>query len=281
MRIRVVDNQRETLARVLVDHLPQANEALLAVAFVKTTGLRLIEKALEKSLSRRARVEFVVGLDFHLTDGEVLRALAEMKSNGLSLFCYGDPARLTSRLFHPKLYLLTQDKRATAVVGSSNLTEGGLEKNAEVNILIEESTGAEIISDLYGVYNSFKFQRDRIEPDEEYIRLYTRVAAQVRRRETRALKDRRTQAIIQQLKEKAASLPRPLPSPAQLKGWQKLVYDRLPRGRFRTSHMYRFRKEFARAYPENKHIDDKIRQILQQLRDLGLLGHLGKDMWRF
>lgn len=281
MSIRIVDNRRETVASVLLDTLPQAREALLAVAFVKTTGLRLIDKALEKCLAQGARVEFIVGLDFHLTDAQVLRRLCEMKANGVSLFCYGDPARAAPRLFHPKLYLLGHEGTVTAIVGSSNLTEGGLAKNVEVNVVIEDSAKAELFSDLYGVYNSFKFQADRIEPDSEYIRLYAQTAARLRSREAAAVTDRQTKTLVRELKEKARTLPHPKVSPTDLKGWQKLVYARLPHGQFRTSDMYKFQEEFARAYPENKHITDKIRQILQQLRDLGLLRHLGKETWEF
>jgi len=151
MNIRIVDNRRETLAGVLADTLPHAREALLAVAFVKTTGLRLIEKALGKTLAQGGRAEFIVGLDFHQTDAEVLRTLSGMKKDGVSLFCYGDPARPAPRLFHPKLYLVAGDETVTAVVGSSNLTEGGLEKNVEVNVLVEDLATAELISDLYGL----------------------------------------------------------------------------------------------------------------------------------
>ena len=33
-------------------------------------------------------------------------------------------------------------------------------------------------------------------------------------------------------------------------------------------------------YPENRHIKDKIRQILQQLRDLGLVRHISENRWQ-
>lgn len=279
MSIRIVDNQRETLASVLSTILPEAGEAQFAIAFVKTTGLRLIEKALKKSLERGGKMEFIVGLDFHLTDGEALQFLASMKGNGVSLFCYGEPARAVPRTFHPKLYLLSRGEKVTALVGSSNLTEGGLEKNIEVNVLIDDWTREELISDLYGVYNSFKFQPDRIQPDEDYIRLYRRAASRVRRQQEAAVQDRTTKKLLKELKDKARKLPRPTVSATDLKGWQKLVFDRLPRGRFRTSDMYRYEKEFVQHYPDNRFVADKVRQILQQLRNIGLVRHHGRDLW--
>lgn len=74
-------------------------------------------------------------------------------------------------------------------------------------------------------------------------------------------------------------MPQPQPSSADLFGWQKLVYERLPVGEFRTSYMYRYEHEFQGHYPENRHIRDKIRQILQQLRAIGLLSHLRTEVW--
>lgn len=43
--------------------------------------------------------------------------------------------------------------------------------------------------------------------------------------------------------------------------------------------MYRYVEEFKKNYPDNKHIEAKIRQILQQLRDLGFIIHLGQGRW--
>jgi len=43
--------------------------------------------------------------------------------------------------------------------------------------------------------------------------------------------------------------------------------------------MYIYENEFQKFYPQNRHIKDKIRQILQQLRDLKLLKHIATDKW--
>ncbi|MCA1553495.1 MAG: hypothetical protein LC737_03865, partial [Chloroflexi bacterium] len=60
---------------------------------------------------------------------------------------------------------------------------------------------------------------------------------------------------------------------------QKLVYDKLPPNEFSTDSLYPHAPEFQRAYPDNKNIDAKIRQVLQQLRDLGLITHRGQGRW--
>jgi len=44
--------------------------------------------------------------------------------------------------------------------------------------------------------------------------------------------------------------------------------------------LYALENEFARTYPENRHIKDKIRQQLQILRDLGVLAFEERGEYR-
>ena len=59
-------------------------------------------------------------------------------------------------------------------------------------------------------------------------------------------------------------------------GWKKEVFD-LIRGSFaigetfRLDQAYKFVPELKQKYPNNNHIRDKVRQILQNLRDDGHL----------
>ncbi|NMC11747.1 MAG: hypothetical protein GYA34_02565 [Chloroflexi bacterium] len=84
---------------------------------------------------------------------------------------------------------------------------------------------------------------------------------------------------MQELKEKEKSLQKPFISPINLSGWQKIIFQYLPEKEFTTDEMYRYVEEFKKNYPDNKHIEAKIRQILQQLRDLGFIIHLGQGRW--
>lgn len=49
--------------------------------------------------------------------------------------------RDTTEVFHPKLYLFRTQQGACLLAGSSNLTDGGFEKNREANVLLEASNG--------------------------------------------------------------------------------------------------------------------------------------------
>jgi type II restriction enzyme len=53
-----------------------------------------------------------------------------------------------------------------------------------------------------------------------------------------------------------------------------------PSDSFTTADVYAFKRELEKLHPDNRHVRDKIRQQLQVLRDLGLLLHLERGIWR-
>ncbi len=70
---------------------------------------------------------------------------------------------------------------------------------------------------------------------------------------------------------------------ADQRGWTLLTL-RMVRGlrkpAFALRDLYALEAEFARAYPGNRHVRDKIRQQLQILRDLGVLAFEGRGEYR-
>ncbi len=69
----------------------------------------------------------------------------------------------------------------------------------------------------------------------------------------------------------------------EARGWALAVMkciDRLGRADFLLDDVYAFEKELKQAYPDNKHIKDKIRQQLQILRDKGYLEFIGRGKYR-
>lgn len=282
MEIQFADNITRTLLDILKPSLEKADEIKMGVAFAKYSGLSLIQDDIKKCLENKGKVEFVLGLDFRTTEPKALRTILGMAKGGLhvKLFCFSDPSSDDTPVYHPKIYLLSRKDRTVISIGSSNLTAGGLKNNVEVNAIIEASKQDEIVSDLYGIYNRFKFQRHRFEPDFEYIDKYEEAYRIVHRRSVEALKEKGTRDKIAELKEREKTLPRPKPTVGELFGWQRLVYDKLPEEIFQTSDMYSHEKDFQQFYPENRHVKDKIRQILQQLRDLGLVKHISENRWQ-
>lgn len=282
MEIILTDNVNKTFLEVLKPHLSQARDLKFGVAFVKYSGFIMIEGGIHECLEQGGKVEFLLGLDFRTTEPKVLRALHHLSTDrtNLKLYCFSDPSTNDTPVYHPKIYLVRGTERFLISIGSSNLTAGGLQDNIEVNVVFYADERDEVVSDIYGVYNRLKFQKGLFKPDVNYIDGYEEAYKTVQRKSIEALKEKHVRAKIRKLREQESILPKPKPAKNELFGWQKLVYDRLPDGVFKSSDMYSYEDEFREYYPENRHITDKIRQILQQLAKLGLLKHISTIRWQ-
>lgn len=282
MEIILTDNVNKTLLEELRPHLPTAKELKFGIAFVKYSGFIMIEDSIYECLEQDGKIEFLLGLDFRTTEPKVLRTLHYLstKRPNLKLYCFSDPSTNDTPVYHPKIYLIRGAEKFLISIGSSNLTAGGLQDNIEVNVVFHADERDEVVSDIYGVYNRLKFQKGLFKPDVNYIDGYEETYKTVQRKNRESLKEKQVRAKIRELKEQERVLPKPKPAKSELFGWQKLVYERLPDGIFKSGDMYSYEDEFRKCYPENRHITDKIRQILQQLEKLGLLKHISKNRWQ-
>lgn len=119
------------LGEFLLSHLgdPQWTEFRAAVAFVKRSGTQHIRQPL-RDFSDRALVRISVGIDLFGTSQEGLIDLLEATPGG-QIFVYRNNGPYT---FHPKVYLFKSEYRAHIIVGSGNLTGGGLFTNYEASL---------------------------------------------------------------------------------------------------------------------------------------------------
>ncbi len=102
------------------------------MAFAKGSGLAAAP-ALEQLADRGGQVELLAGVDFQLSD---LDAVARFERPPSEAKVFLHPAADERVVFHPKVYLLESSDSATAIVGSSNLTAGGLAGNVEANVMM-------------------------------------------------------------------------------------------------------------------------------------------------
>jgi hypothetical protein len=94
--------------------------------------------------------------------------------------------------FHPKLYLFEDSNGASAIVGSANMTNGGLAANHELSVAFE-SGAKDLGKQIEGWINDLVEDREIVEATdeivEEYARrhaIYSRHIAMARRRAERA-----------------------------------------------------------------------------------------------
>lgn len=147
MEVRFIGNERETVRDALAGALAGADEARVAVAFARSSGLEALP-ALE-SFARSGRgLRFLAGVDFQLTDLGLLERLHAPPTAESRVFWAQTSAQAVVRNFHPKLYLMRHGAEVSALVGSSNFTAGGLSRNVESNLLIQGSIEEPAVREL-------------------------------------------------------------------------------------------------------------------------------------
>ena len=117
--------------------IKQARSICLATAYARMSGWKYLEAAFHGS---KATIYLLAGLDHYLTQPEVLRSWMQL----------AECPRIKSRVyiltnFHPKVLIVngidqgsSGNVRAFAVVGSGNLSEGGLRTNIECSVLADD-----------------------------------------------------------------------------------------------------------------------------------------------
>ncbi|ABS28402.1 phospholipase D family protein [Anaeromyxobacter sp. Fw109-5] len=103
------------------------NEFLAAVAFAKEGALKRLLPALDAFRKGGGNAEIVFGIDQQGTSRQALElALTSLDAS----YVWNHPSPYIT--FHPKAYLFSGHDAALAIIGSSNLTVGGLETNSEM-----------------------------------------------------------------------------------------------------------------------------------------------------
>lgn len=111
---------------------------VVITAWVRRSGLDLLVPALETLRVRGGTATLVVGVDL---DGTTRQGMELARQHFNKVYVFHDPAGGT---FHPKLYLATSaTKSGYALIGSSNLTAGGMWHNYEAGVLATLSTQAD------------------------------------------------------------------------------------------------------------------------------------------
>ena len=126
-----------------------------AVAFVKRSGTRHVAPALT-AFGRTGDVEIIAGIDHRGTSAEGLRDLLDATSPRGRVVVFHNRLPFT---FHPKVYLFKSPSAADVLVGSGNLTEGGLFTNYEaalrLSLDLNDPKQAELLASLERVFDSW------------------------------------------------------------------------------------------------------------------------------
>ena len=198
MSIQILSNLNYPIGNIINQELQNAQSARIAIAFLKYSGIKVIEKSLNQCLDNNGSVEIIAGLDFKTTDPQSMHYLIQLQKTNpnLKFYCYGDKdVNKNNVVFHPKIYLFQGKRETTGIVGSTNLTSGGLMTNFEANVIFKENKPL-YFSQIEAIYNSVKFTDSVFSPDEEYLSGYSEVYKAFLQNEQNANQDKSVQDVI-------------------------------------------------------------------------------------
>jgi HKD family nuclease len=219
-RIRLLDNLSGRVGDEILNCIASAMKTMMAVAFVKFSGVRLIDESLVGLLARGGKAEIIFGLDFSLTEPRALSRIMEIKAShpALTLFAFSDPY-LPGRepTFHPKLYMFEQaDGDWTAIVGSSNLSKGGLIDNVEIGVAIGGPKTDPLIADVLAFYRTVRGRESLFVPTDDYLETYQKVRSRIERAQRKGVKRPAVKEAITQLRKLEERLPGTVPTQKEL-----------------------------------------------------------------
>lgn len=157
----------------LIDELiSDSLEISIASAFFSPAGFSMLEKYLKK-YNHLKEVQIMLDEDFHpeaTVRKELIHKLMALPSTEIRLFCDRD------KLFHSKIYIFTGDDKIQAIVGSSNLTAGGLLHNVETNVLLSLDVDAPEVKELRFTFNKYwnmsKTAQEYLQIQEGYVQAH-------------------------------------------------------------------------------------------------------------
>ena len=125
-------------AATFIDHLEKATRFTCVIAFARMSGYDLVSNVLEERIAAGMSARFVVGIDFFQTEPELILALIALRKGApdpddVQVYMGAEDRSCT---LHPKVFVFAGDGPTTAIVGSANLTGGGMRDNWETSALL-------------------------------------------------------------------------------------------------------------------------------------------------
>lgn len=138
----------------------RATEIRLATAFAHWSGWNLLRRSVEKT---SGTVKLLTGLAFCQTEPRVLMDWWKLSQRGhVRARLFADKAVT----FHPKVLIVTTPAREFAVIGSGNLSAGGLINNIECGYFTAASQDVRDVTAWFdGLFDSDSHSKDLNEPD--------------------------------------------------------------------------------------------------------------------
>lgn len=267
MKLEIITNPSTD---VFLDLVRTSQEQLLASPFIKANIAKMIldNKPTGSTISLMTSYKLT---NFY------------RKSSDLTALKYFIDKQMEVRNFptlHAKTYIFDSER---AIITSANLTLGGLQNNYECGVLIHDSNTVERLkSEFLKIFTDgekVSVVTDEIISTTEDI--LSKVPKEKRVKFEKTEKDIFPKVDYEPEDDLYEGGVATIAN--TLSGWKLDTFNVVSQVKtniFRLEHIYAYKEQLQELHPENRNIEAKIRQQLQELRDLGLIEFLGGGVYR-
>jgi len=267
MKVEIITNPSTD---IFLDLVRTSQEQLLASPFIKANVAKLIldNKPTEAKISLLTSYK----LNSFYRNSSDLTALKSFIERHI-------PVRNYPKL-HAKTYIFDSER---AIITSANLTLGGLQNNYECGVLIDDpKTAGHIKSEFLQI---FEDEEKASKVTEEILSTTEDILAKVPK-EKRIKFEKSEKDLFPTIPYEpeddlydggVATISN------TLSGWRLDTFDvisKIPANIFKLEQAYAYKQHLQELHPENRNVEAKIRQQLQELRDLGLVEFFGGGVYR-
>lgn len=236
----------EPLRKKFMDLCAEAEESILLCApYVKQSVAHDIIASKNKQSHMELVTKTFLGV-FHHNSSD-LSAISSFINAGCNVYNCGG--------VHAKMYIFDENK---CIITSANLTEGGLSRNFEAGVFTDDVAVVKSAIDYHRILSN----------DDNSTIVTSEIVADIESRLSRLplFKEDYNSDYLFRTEAEAVR--------GELSGWERDVFvalDELPVREFDSEIVSEMAVKFQRKYPNNNNREAKIRQILQILRDQGLV----------
>ncbi|MEC6823972.1 restriction endonuclease PLD domain-containing protein [Photobacterium piscicola] len=132
----LLSNGKQNHLEIIQSMFTEASNIYVIVAFMRSSGLSKLLSDFEANLINKGTLNIIIGLDLYVTEPSALYDLYKLdyKYKNMSFYLYHSD----KSTFHPKIYAANRNEVYSVLVGSANLTNGGLQTNTEMSIFVED-----------------------------------------------------------------------------------------------------------------------------------------------
>jgi hypothetical protein len=267
MKFEIIKNPS---ADIFLDLVRTSKEQLLASPFIKANVATMIldNKPTEARISLMTSYKLT---SFYRNSSDLI-ALKSFIENKIEVRNYP--------LLHAKTYIFDSDR---AIITSANLTLGGLQNNYECGVLIHDSN---IVGRLKSDFLKIFADEQKVSVVTEKILSTTEdILAKVAQEKkiTFEKSEKDLFPVVSYEPEDDLYDGGITTITKTLSGWRLDTFNvvsKIPTNIFKLEQVYAYEQHLRGLHPENRYIKAKIRQQLQELRDLGLIEFLGGAVYR-